>query len=230
MAARQLALDLPHRPALEREDFLISSSNADAVAFIESWPHWPAPVAMLLGPPGSGKSHLVEVWRKSSRADVIRGFASSVLPHILRHGALAVEDLPGEGFEERELFHLINLAREMKASVLLTAREHHAKWGLRIPDLVSRLNAIPVAEIREADDALLRGVLLKLFSDRQIMVDEALLSYLVTRLPRSLEAAGRAVVAIDRLALEQGSAVNRSFVARILPQLIENKQLNLFIE
>ena len=230
MLVRQLALNLPHRAAFGRDDFLVSESNAVAVSWIDRWPEWPNSAVLLVGPPGSGKSHLVEVWRQVSGARVVTGLGDGDAAELLTSGALAVEDLPGEALDERALFHLLNHAREFKAHVLLTAREHPQAWGVHLADLASRLMALPAATIGPADDALLRGVLLKLFSDRQISVDEALLSYLISRMPRSLETARFAVAEIDRLALEERAEISRAFVARILPQVLGEAQLNLFIE
>lgn len=232
MPTGQLALNLPHREARGRDDFLVSESNAAAVAMIDRWPDWPASAVLLTGPAGAGKSHLAEVWRAMADAPVLHGLSHDAgeAPELLKAGALVIEDLPGDTLGETLLFHLLNLSKETKSHLLLTARELPASWGVRLPDLASRLKALPVVSIGLADDSLLRGVLLKLFADRQIDIDEAVLGYLVSRIPRSLETAGLVVAGIDRLALEQGASINRSFVSRILPQLIENAQLNLFIE
>ncbi len=225
-----MVLNLPHRVASGRDDFLVSESNAAAVALVDSWPQWPTPSALLVGPPGSGKSHLAEVWRRNANAATISSIAAGSVDELRPGAALVVEDLPGEALDEKALFHLLNHAREVKAHVLLTAREHPQNWGIELPDLASRLNALPIAMIGLADDALLRGVLLKLFADRQISVDESLLSYMISHMPRSLETARHAVGEIDRMALEQRAEVSRSFVARTLTQVLGSAQLNLFIE
>jgi chromosomal replication initiation ATPase DnaA len=227
---RQLALDLPHRVALGREDFLVSDSNRAAVAMIDSWPAWPTAATLLIGPPGSGKSHLVEVWRQMSGAQVIASDQLKDSTDMVTRSAVAVDDLPGDSLDETALFHLLNLAREVKANVLLVSALRPRAWDIKLPDLGSRLNALPVATIGPADDALLRGVLVKLFADRQLAVDEALLSYLIARMPRSLETARHVVAEIDRRALEEGISVTRASVARLLPQVIDDAQLNLFIE
>jgi chromosomal replication initiation ATPase DnaA len=193
------------------------------VNLIDSWPKWPASVVLLLGPPGSGKSHLVEVWRETSEARRIAGDELSVasIPDLLLGGALAVEDLPGSALDERALFHLINLAKQQDARVMLTAQAGCASWPLALADLISRLKAVPVVELKAPDDELLQGVLLKLFADRQIAVGQPVIAYLLTRMPRSMEAARVIVAAIDRQALEERAEITRPLVARVLSRLTE---------
>ena len=214
---RQLVLDLPHRPALAREDFLVTESNAAAVALIDHWPDWPSHAAILVGPPGSGKSHLVEVWRQPSKATRIQAVDVQVenAPELLLSGAVAIEDA-GKSLDEKALFHLLNLAKQQGSSVLLTARSRPEQWQTKLPDLLSRLKAIPALEILPPDDALLRGVIVKPFFDRQIAADESTISFMLARMPRSLEAARQLVADIDRRALEERAEVTRPFVAKVL--------------
>jgi chromosomal replication initiation ATPase DnaA len=216
-SGRQLVLDLPHRQALGRDDFLVTKSNAAAVALVDHWPDWPARAALLIGPPGSGKSHLVEVWRQRSNAAHVRAADVNVesAPELLISGAVAIEDAASP-LNERGLFHFLNLARQQNSSLLLTARTRPEHWKIVLPDLLSRLRAIPVLEILPPDDALLRGVLVKLFFDRQIAAEESTISFMLTRMPRSMGAARLLVAEIDRRALEERAEVTRPFVARVL--------------
>ena len=214
---RQLVLDLPHRQALGRDDFLVTGSNAAAVALIDHWPDWPAHAAMLIGPPGSGKTHLVEVWRQRSNAARIQAADVTVenAPELLSSHAVAIEGV-GNPLDEKALFHLLNLAKQQGSSVLITAQRRPELWKIALPDLLSRLRAVPVVEILPPDDALLRGVLVKLFFDRQIAADETTVSFMLIRMPRSLGAAGLLVAEIDRRALEERAEVTRPFVAKVL--------------
>ncbi|WP_119269125.1 hypothetical protein [Taklimakanibacter deserti] len=219
---RQLAFDLPHRPATGRDDFLVTPSNAKAVALIDLWPNWPSNVLILLGPPGSGKSHLAAVWHEMTGASVARPseVRADAVPWLLEKGALVIEDAPGEALDEPAFFHLLNLAREQKAYVLITALAPPPAWGIALPDLLSRLKAAPIAQLGPPDDALLRGVLVKLFADRQIGVDEATVSYLISRMPRELAAARSLVAEIDRRALEERAEVTRNFAAKVLGDIV----------
>ncbi|MFL5088494.1 MAG: chromosomal replication initiator DnaA [Xanthobacteraceae bacterium] len=215
---RQLALALPHAESFAREDFLPGPSNQAALALIERWPDWPARAAALIGPEGSGKSHLAAMWANSAGARFLaaRALGMTNLTSALATGALVVEDLiPGQ-FDERALFHLINLAREEEAVLLLTAQTAPAGWRIALSDLVSRLRAIPAVMLSPPDDALLRAVLIKLFADRQLTVDESLIAYLTTRLERSFAAARAAVETLDGEALGRKRPVTRALAAEVL--------------
>jgi chromosomal replication initiation ATPase DnaA len=211
----QLALALGHEESLAREDFLEGPSNANALTLIEAWPDWPAPVAVLVGPEGSGKSHLAAIWAAASGARIIAGraLAETSPPAALATGALVVEDLVAKDFDEAALFHLLNLTREEGAFMLLTARTAPTGWDIAVRDLSSRLRALPVVTLEAPDDALLRAVIVKLCADRQLTVDEAVVGYLASRIERSFGAARDAVALLDREALRQKRAVNRSLAA-----------------
>jgi chromosomal replication initiation ATPase DnaA len=221
--SRQLAFDLPVRTALGRQDFFLSAANASAVEMIDRWPDWPAATLFLVGPPASGKSHLAQVWRAASGALIMPAdeLRTEAVPEALANGALALEDAPGSVLDERAFFHLMNHAREHRAFVLVTSQTLPALWPVSLADLRSRLRASPAVELKPPDDALLRAVLVKHFTDRQIAVDEAVVSYLVSRMERSFEAARRLVTEIDRRALAEKADVTRSFVARVVAEWSE---------
>jgi chromosomal replication initiation ATPase DnaA len=212
---RQLALALDHAESLDRDDFLEGPSNASALALIDRWPDWPAPIVAFVGPQGSGKSHLASIWAAQAGARFLSGRALDIetVPAGFATGALVVEDLADGAFDERALFHLLNLAKEERAFVLMTARVQPTSWATRLADLRSRLRAVPAVTLDPPDDALLRAVLAKLFADRQLAVDEALLSFLLARIERSFSAARSAVERLDREALRRGRPVNRALAA-----------------
>jgi chromosomal replication initiation ATPase DnaA len=217
---RQLLLDLPLRTAYGREDFLVSPSNAAAVAMIDQWPNWPSYGAILTGPSGSGKSHLAEVFRQKSGAMPVKPGELGIETAIQFQSAqaLVVDHLEKGQFDERALFHLLNGARQQAGSILLTMQTPPTLLEIKIPDLASRLNALPCLTIAPPDDALLRGVLVKHFVDRQIAAGEQVIAYMVQRMPRSLDAARGLVALIDRLALAEKAEVTRPFVARVMAE------------
>ncbi|GGF45806.1 chromosomal replication initiator protein DnaA [Azorhizobium oxalatiphilum] len=222
---RQLPLDLPAAAAMQREDFLGAPGNAAALKLIDSFPDWTARVVCLVGPAGTGKSHLARVFAAHSGARTVfaRDLVRAGVPEALADGALVVEDLvPGE-FDEAALFHLLNLARETQAYVLMTARSMPSAWKLNTADLASRLRALPTFEILEADDPLLAAVLVKLFADRQISVDDTTVQFLLRRMERTVEGAQTVVEAIDRAALAAHRPVTRTLAAQVLRELMPDE-------
>ncbi len=218
----QLPLNLPVRTAMGREDFFVSPVNAAAVALIDQWPNWPSYGAILVGPPGSGKTHLAEVFRTRTNAAAASAAKLDMesLPSLVQHDAVIVEDIAEKDMEERALFHLLNLVRQEKRSILLTSAAEPSKLDLKLPDLRSRLNALPAVAILPPDDQLLRAVLVKNFADRQLSVSEPILTYMLQRMPRSMEAARAIVEEIDAVALAERAELTRPFVARILARMV----------
>jgi len=225
-APRQLVFDLAHRQALGAEDFLVSSSNAAAVDMIDRWPRWPHPASLVVGPQGSGKSHLANVWRLRSGAGVVSAAAldDATVAGLADGSALVVEDIDRSIGDEKALFHLLNRARESKLSILLASRIPPGEQEFRIPDLRSRLRALPMVEVQPPDEALLKAVLVKLFDDRQLSVEPQVIDYLSLRMERSMAAASRIVAAVDRLALATHRKVTRPLAAEALAGLGESRE------
>ena len=209
----QLPLPFEHAPRYGPGDFMRSASNEAALGAVERWPDWPDRVMLLIGPGGAGKSHLARIW--AARADAALLAAADFdgdIDALARRNAV-VEDADRAGLPEPALFHLLNLVRERGLSLLVTARAPPTAWSLATADLVSRLRLAPALALAPPDDALMRAVLVKLFADRQLAVDAALVDYLALRLDRSLDSACRAVEALDRAALDAGRRVNRALAA-----------------
>jgi chromosomal replication initiation ATPase DnaA len=215
---RQLALALPHAESLSRDDFLEGPANAAGLALVDSWPDWPNRVMLLVGPEGSGKSHLAAIWAEEAgaRSTSAHALDAAAVPGALATGALVVEDLRSSDFDERAMFHLMNLAREDGASVLITARTPPSAFEIELRDLRSRLRAVPVASLLPPDDALFRALIVKFCADRQLAVDEAVVGYLTTRIERSYAAVRQAVELLDGEALRLGRPVTRALAAELL--------------
>lgn len=204
---RQLPLDLGFASSHAAADYLVSASNAAAFAWVERWPDWPGNGLALAGPPGCGKTHLAHVWRERSRATIIEAATlASVDPsQILGPSpACAVDGIAAGSLAaaaERALLHLYNMTSERRGHLLLCAEAPPARWPIALPDLRSRLAALPAVSIAPPDDGLLEALLGKLFADRQLAVDRGTVIFIVARMERSFDAARRLVDAIDRAAL-----------------------------
>ena len=221
MSPKQIPFDFDHRPALGGEDFLVAPSNAQAVAWVERWPNWPAVALAIVGPRGAGKTHLAHVFQALSHAPVIttRDLRDNDADRVLEgHPALVLEDVEAfvrAGLEEK-LFHLYNLAREDDVKLLLTAETPPSRWTIGLKDLSSRLNTSQVAEISSPDDALLTALVVKQFADRQLGVDQDVLTYMLARMDRSFAGVSDLVRAVDEAALAQKRAITIPLVRKVL--------------
>jgi chromosomal replication initiation ATPase DnaA len=216
---RQLILDLGRAPGYDSEDFLVSASNATAFAMLDSWPAWPAATVILTGPPGAGKSHLATIWARHAEARVIQRGDVIEPDELARCPAVVLEDCDRATRPEAALFHLLNLMKESGSWLVMTARDNPDQWGLGTADLLSRLRLSPIVTIGRPDAAMVRAVLIKLFSDRQIRIDEDVVAYAALHLDRSLEAATAFVQAIDDAALSAGRRITRPLAAATIANL-----------
>lgn len=223
---KQIPLDLAVSPRLSRDDLLKGPSNQAAIEAIDRWPVWQNPIVILVGPAGSGKSHLAAIWQEKSNARL-------VVPEDLREALkrevdtpLLIGDIGGAPIDDTALFHLVNTISQTGGSMLLTSRKPPQEWKLQLADLQSRMMAATIIAISEPDDALLASVIAKLFADRQVNVEANVISFLVNRMERSLAAAADIVERLDRLALEKNVRISRSLAGTLVSDA-DPRQTNL---
>lgn len=217
--SRQLALELPFEERRGSEDFFVGPSNEAAWAAVEAWPDWPDPLLVLVGPEGSGKSHLAGIWAERAHAWRRSADAIADAPHLASAGALVIEDIDRGAVDEASFFHLLNMMRDRDGFILATARSEPSRWRLATPDLASRIRRAPLARIAAPDDALLRALLVKLFLDRQLTVDTAVIETIIARSERSFAAARRVVEALDQAGLSLGRRITRAMAQTVIESL-----------
>ena len=216
----QLSFSLPARAALGRGDFLVGAPNRAALQSIDNWRDWPGRKLILIGPAGSGKSHLAHVWATEANARIL---SVDQIHEVLgqpfaKEATVVVEDADEihDADQELALLGLHNLVQEARGWLMVTAQNPVSDWGLSLPDLKSRMDAAGMARLDNPDDALLQGVLVKLFDDRQLRIDPSVVAYLVSRIERSFASAQAVVDAVDRAALTEKRAITRPFAAEII--------------
>ncbi len=226
--ARQLSFDLPVRQALGREDFYVSPANAAAVGMIEGWQGWPASKLVLSGPAGAGKTHLACVWARLADARIIAATdLAAANINELSNTNIAVEDadkISENPESENTLFHLHNLVLAEGRSLLITAGSPPKHWGMNLPDLASRMQGSALVSLEEPDDNLLSAVLMKHFADRQLSPSLDTIPYLTRHMPRSFAAARSVVARLDRTAMDEGRAINRTLARQVLDKLPGERQ------
>lgn len=222
-SGRQLPLDWPTTPRFGREDFLPAASNRAALEMIERWPDWPDRALTLIGPKGAGKSHLCAIWAARAGACAVAPDALPTLEQLAADAprAILIDDVD-RASDETALFHLLNFVSESGAFLLMSAPRAPRAEGVRLPDLLSRLRRAPAVEIGAPDEDLVRAVLVKLFADRQLIVEPPALAFAALRLERSLDAARAFVAALDREALARGRPVTRALAAKVMEEFIRD--------
>ncbi|WP_374314613.1 hypothetical protein [Dongia sp.] len=211
MSGRQLPFDLPSRRAMGAADYVTSTSNAAALALIDAWPNWPGPVLAVHGPTGCGKTHLAHVFQEKSGALFLS--APTSLPELPAAPRLILDE---PQLDETAFFHLLNRMKNEGGALLILSREAPARWPVKLPDLASRLKALPTVEVAAPDDALLAAILVKHFADRQINVAPEVIDYLLRQIERSFAAAADIADRLDRAALAEGRAITVPLVKRVL--------------
>ena len=225
MMPTQLALNLENQSTYQREDFFRDTSNTLAFqALIESWPQWPAVGHILVGPRGSGKTHLGTIWKNISRGIFLPAKecyikaevhlkAEAAVPHFI------LDDFPKK-YNEQDVFHLFNRVRDLEGALLILSTRHPQEWELKLPDLESRLRTLPIHNLDNPTDEGLKAVLCKRFADYQMRVPETVTDYVLPRLERSFQAIHTFADLLNEEALAQKKNITLSFVRAFLKNSI----------
>ena len=235
---KQIPLNFNPAPDYSRDDFMVSSCNLQAIRAIDSWPEWSFFSYVLYGPKGCGKSHLAHIFAEHVTRIYYKPIAVKIINarEITTHKVsslhkespfLVVEDLSPKANNEA-LFHLFNLYQNEGGHILFTSENAPARMHFTLPDLQSRLNIIPSIAISEPDDQMLTALIVKLLNDRQLMVTQDILNYIIQNMQRSFSFAIKLVEEIDFISLAKKRAVSTAIVKEAIEYLTTNTQPDLF--
>ena len=215
---RQYVLDVSIRSLSGRPDFIVSKSNREAMHWIDIWPEWPMHGLVVCGPHGSGKTHLSCLWRDRSNAIGVKGSEVSKVLETVRENDRVLSCFVDDAdlANPEALLHLYNHIYSKGGYLLFTAKKPPAVWQCSLPDLISRLKSLPISEIGLPDDDLLKGILLKMFDDKQVSVNSDLINFIATRMNRSYSAALEIVERLNEESLSQKRAITIPFVRDVL--------------
>ena len=218
----QLTFDLGDEVSLNRDDFIVSTSNKDAIAWIDSWPNWPVnvPGLNIFGAPSSGKSHLASIWKSKSNALSIDDTSLDVLDVrdlLVDHKNVLIDNFDNS-WKEEPLLHLYNLIQELGGSFIIISEQPVSQMDIKLRDLASRVSTMSTVELKLPDDEIIKGVMGKLFKDRQINVSNDVVNYLCRRMERSFKEVGRLVDRLDKISLSEKNTITLSLARRILQE------------
>ena len=231
MINNQLIFDLKANISFDRRNFYVSNANKDTVQLLNSWPDWPTKSLAIIGPAGSGKSHLVSYWAEEAEAIVVKAqdILLAEVPTLSEYSAIVVEDCDKlhsnsrhtdcRKDREQAILHLLNLISQKLSYTVLTGSSFPAYWSIKLQDLASRIATFPVAELAVPGDELLMAVMLKQFEDRQIKVKPGLISFVCSRIDRSFEAVQEFVEGIDKFTLTEKREVTIPAASKVLKNL-----------
>ena len=215
---KQLILPLELPPAFDDKDFIVSHSNEEAYLWLMRWPKWPNRCFAIYGEEGCGKTHLSNIWKMKTKAKFLssQDFNTIDLEILFEKQNLFIFDNAHLIENEEKFFHFYNYLIDSQGGLLLLSRTPPAHWERKLPDLRSRLNAIPALKIHPPDEALLFQVIQKLFNDFQLHVDEVVISFLLKHMERSFEKARFWVETLNMHALTQNRGVTIPLVRELL--------------
>ena len=218
----QLIFKLSRRQAYNREDFFVSKTNSLAVKILENWKNFSSSGLVIVGPSACGKTHLAAVWSKetSAKSYDISTFFGIDLNHLIDEKFIVLEDV--EKLElipkdkrliiEENILHIFNSLSANKGKILFTSCKFPRFWEIGLKDLLSRLMTLTTLELNIPDDNLLAAVMAKQFQDRQIKVDDEVLTYAISRMERSFLFAKTLVEALDVESLKLKKPIKKNMV------------------
>ena len=213
----QLIFNFPFTTNYFEEDFFVSSSNFEAYKLIETWPRWPSRNINIYGPSGCGKSHLANILKKKINSFFINAsdVSNNSLALIKLKECLIIDNYENN-IEENLLYTIINQTHQSNQYVIINSDQSINSLEIKLEDLKSRLNSFSKITIDLPTDDLIKVVLTKNFSDKQIQIDNKLIDFILKHINRSYEDIFNFIKKIDELSLSTGKSININLIKKVL--------------
>ena len=216
----QLILKFPEHRAYKKEDFYVSPSNEEAFDFISSWPKWIKRIVNIFGPTGSGKSHLASILKSKTKCLEIlpKDLNENIISEFKTKEALIIENF-NEKISEELLFSLWNTALQDNKYFLINSIKPINSYKFKLPDLVSRIKSSLSIGIKLPSDDLISAIIAKNFSDKQIIVEEKHIDYIIKRIDRSYEKISQFILVLDKYSLKKGTPFSLKLIKEVLKMI-----------
>ena len=215
--SKQLYFDMPDKTALGIEDYIITESNSFAFDLISRMIRGEINQGVISGPSFSGKTHLSKILIKnigSNESLYIDRDYKKIIEKVGSSNLIVIENIDKvlEDKSEEDLFHIINFTKESDKRLLMTSGKSISKIEFKLEDLKSRLNAVIEAKIMQPDDELMKLVLIKIFNDKQLLINPNVINFLKSRLERSYKSINDFIEKIDKFSLEKGKKITIALI------------------
>ena len=214
----QLTFQFPFSKKYYEQDFFVSSNNFSAYKLIESWPTWPGKWLNIFGDPGSGKTHLAKILER--KIDKIKLVDAKKINNETVQDLINLECLIIDGFknniEEKLLYSILNQSKQLDNYVLINSISSIKNINFKLNDLASRINSFLYIGIDLPTDDLLKVIILKTLSDKQIRVNPNISEYIIKNVERSYEKMFKFLKDVDELSLSTGKSININLIKKIL--------------
>ena len=216
----QLIFKFPFRTRYFKEDYYVSSNNFSAYKLIEGWPNWPDRWVNIFGPSGSGKSHLSKILEKKI-GDVkflnAKDVTNDLLPDLEILKCVIIDNY-NQNIDENLFYTILNHSKQLNTFIVINSLNPIKDMKLNLVDLKSRVGSFIDIGIELPTDELLRVIISKSFSDKQIIVSPKVSEYIINNIDRSYEKVTKFIKKIDDLSLSSGKSININLIKKVIDE------------
>ncbi len=216
----QLIFKFPFSKKYYEQDFFVSSNNFSAYRLIESWPAWPGKWLNIFGSPGSGKTHLSNILEKKiNKIKLIesKNIDNSILEDLNELECLIIDNYNND-IDEKLLYSILNHSKQLENYILINSVTSIKKIKFQLNDVQSRINSFLYIGIELPTDDLLRVIISKTFSDKQIILNPKISNFIINNIDRSYEKMFKFLKDLDELSLSTGKSINIHLIKKVLDQ------------